>query len=67
MRSPLKDVAFMLAQSAMLETVFTLLYVITVGLGSPLQNLILPILGQVQVNIHLPSGIFFGMTYGIRR
>jgi len=48
-RSPLKDVAFMLAQSAMLETVFTLVYVITVGLGSPLQNFFLPILGQVQV------------------
>lgn len=48
----------MLAQSAMLETVFTLVYVITVGLGSPLQNFFLPILGQVQVKIHLPSGIF---------
>jgi hypothetical protein len=57
----------MLAQSAMLETVFTLVYVITVGLGSPLQNFFLPILGQVQVKLHLPSGIVFGMTYGIRR
>lgn len=49
LQSPLKEVAFMLAQSAMLETVFTLVYVITVGLGSPLQNFFLPILGQVQV------------------
>ena len=49
----------MLAQSAMLETVFTLVYVITVGFGSPLQNAFLPILGQVQVKIHLPSGHFF--------
>ena len=57
----------MLAQSAMLETVFTLVYVITVGLGSPLQNLFLPILGQVQVKIHLPSEHLFCMTYGIRR
>jgi hypothetical protein len=48
----------MLAQSAMLETVFTLVYVITVGLGSPLQNFFLPILGQVQVKIHLLSAIF---------
>jgi hypothetical protein len=46
----------MLAQSAMLETVFMLVYVITVGLGSPLQNFFLPILGQVQVKTHLPSG-----------
>jgi hypothetical protein len=53
-RSPLKDVAFMLAQSAMLETVFTLVYVITVGFGSPLQNAFLPILGQIQVKIHVP-------------
>jgi len=39
----------MLAESAMLETVFTSVYVITVGLGSPLQNIFLPILGQIQV------------------
>jgi hypothetical protein len=44
----------MLAQSAMLETVFTLVYVITVGFGSPLQNAFLPILGQIQVKIRLP-------------
>jgi hypothetical protein len=56
----------MLAQSAMLETVFTLVYVITVGLGSPMQNAFLPILGQVQVKIHLPSGDLH-MTYGTRR
>ena len=56
-RSPLKNVTFMLAQSAILETVFTLVYVITVGFGSPLQNAFLPILGQVQVT-HLPSGHF---------
>ena len=66
MRSPLKDVALILAQSAMLETVFTLVYVITVGLGSPMQNAFLPILGQVQVKMHLPSG-HLHMTYGIRR
>lgn len=53
----------MLAQSAMLETVFTLVYVVTVGLGSPLQNAFLPILGQVQVKTHRPSGHLFCMTY----
>jgi hypothetical protein len=59
----------MLAQSAMLETVFTLVYVITVGFGSPLQNAFLPILGQVQVKIHLPSRHLrlFCITYGTRR
>lgn len=57
----------MLAQSAMLETVFTLVYIITVGLDSPLQNAFLPILGQVQVKIPLPSGLLFGMTNGTRR
>jgi hypothetical protein len=51
----------MLAQSAMLETAFTLVYVIAVGFGSPLQNVFLPILGQVQVKIHLIS--LLCMTY----
>jgi hypothetical protein len=48
--SPLKDTALMLVKSAMLETVSTLVYVISVALRSPLQNVFLPILGQVQVN-----------------
>lgn len=58
--SPLKDVALMLVKSAMLETVSTLIYVITVGFGSPLQNVFLPILGQVQVNTS-PSGRLFSV------
>jgi len=49
----------MLTQSAILETVFTLVYLITVGFESPLQIGFLPILGQVQVKIHLPSEHFF--------
>ena len=57
--SPLKDVASMLVRSAMLETVSTLVYVITVGLGSPLQDAFLPILGQVQVNTSAIGALFF--------
>ncbi|KAH9985666.1 hypothetical protein BJV74DRAFT_554834 [Russula compacta] len=49
--SPLMDIAIMLVESASLETVSTLAYVITVGIGSPLQNVFLPILGQVQVSV----------------
>jgi len=66
-RSPLKDVALILAQSAMLETVVTLIYVITVGLGSPLQNVFLPILGQVQVTYVRHQRALSRMTYCIRR
>ncbi|KAH9991537.1 hypothetical protein BJV77DRAFT_1006734 [Russula vinacea] len=47
--SPYKDAASMLVKSAMLETVSILVYVISVALRSPLQNVFLPILGQVQV------------------
>jgi hypothetical protein len=48
--SRLGNLVRMLVESASLETAATLVYVITVGLGSPLQNVFLPILGQVQVN-----------------
>lgn len=48
----------MLVKSTMLETVSTLVYVIAVGLGSPLQNVFLPILGQVQVNILAPFPLY---------
>jgi hypothetical protein len=41
----------MLVKSASLEAASTLLYVTTVGLSSPLQNVFLPILGQVQVSV----------------
>ena len=58
-KSPLKDVALMLIKSAMLEIVSTLVYVITVGLDSPLQNIFLPILGQVQVNTSIVGAVFF--------
>ena len=40
----------MLVESASLDTVSTLVYIITVGINSPLQNVFLPILGQVQVS-----------------
>ena len=39
----------MLVESASLDTVSTLVYIITVGINSPLQNVFLPVLGQVQV------------------
>ncbi len=48
-----------LVESASLETVSTLVYVITVGLGSPLQNVFLPILGQVQVSTSAGGTLFF--------
>lgn len=57
-KSPLKDVALMLVKSTMLETVSTLVYVIAVGLGSPLQTVFLPILGQVQVNTWAPFPLY---------
>src|ERR1700730_10706246 len=37
-KSPVKNAARMLVESASLETMSTLVYVIAVGLGSPLQN-----------------------------
>ena len=40
----------MLIESASLDTVSTLVYIITVGIDSPLQNVFLPVLGQVQVS-----------------
>ncbi|THH09621.1 hypothetical protein EW146_g8634 [Bondarzewia mesenterica] len=43
------SVVAMLIESASLETVTALVYIITVGVRSPLQNVFLPILGQVQV------------------
>ena len=49
-KSPIGNIVRMLVESAALETASTLVYVITVGLGSPLQNVFLPILGQVQVS-----------------
>jgi hypothetical protein len=49
-RSPLLGIAAMLVESAALETVSTLIYIITVGISSPLQNVFLPLLGQVQVS-----------------
>jgi hypothetical protein len=49
-RSRLLGIATMLVESAALETVSTLVYIISVGLGSPLQNVFLPVLGQVQVS-----------------
>jgi len=64
-KSPLMVVAAMTVQSALLETAFTLIYVITVGVGSPLQNVFLPILGQVQVKNILT--VSFRMAYETRR
>ena len=48
----------MLVESASLETVSTLAYVITVGIGSPVQNVFLPILGQVQVSAFVIEVLF---------
>jgi hypothetical protein len=50
-RSPFLGIAAMLVESAALETVSTLIYIITVGIASPLQNVFLPVLGQVQVSM----------------
>lgn len=49
-RSPFLGIVAMLVESASLDTVFTLVYIITVGINSPLQNVFLPVLGQVQVS-----------------
>jgi hypothetical protein len=48
-RSPILGIVAMLVESASLDTVSTLVYIITVGINSPLQNVFLPVLGQVQV------------------
>lgn len=50
----------MLVESASLDTVSTLIYIIAVGINSPLQNVFLPILGQVQVSsaIVVPTDSF---------
>jgi hypothetical protein len=61
-RSPFLGIAAMLVESAALETVSTLIYIITVGIASPLQNVFLPVLGQVQVSmpiIRLPRFCFW--------
>lgn len=49
-RSPYASIVAMFVESASLDTVFTLVYIITVGINSPLQNVFLPVLGQVQVS-----------------
>jgi hypothetical protein len=55
-----------LVESASLETVSTLVYVITVGLGSPLQNVFLPILGQVQVSTSAVGTLFSYNLWGLQ-
>jgi hypothetical protein len=62
-KSHVKNVARMLVESAFLETMSTLVYVVAVGLGSPLQNLFLPILGQVQVSTSAPVGAQFSFSF----
>ena len=62
-KSPLKNVARMLVESASLETMSTLVYVIAMGLGSPLQNVFLPILGQVQVSTSAPVWTHFSLFF----
>lgn len=49
-KSPFLGIVAMLIESASLDTVSTLVYIITVGINSPLQNVFLPVLGQVQVS-----------------
>lgn len=51
LQEPYFHVITMLTESASLETAVGLVYIITVGLNSPLQNAFLPILGQVQVRL----------------
>ncbi|KAI0264602.1 hypothetical protein BC834DRAFT_244098 [Gloeopeniophorella convolvens] len=48
-KSPLFSVAAILIESASLETVASLVYIITVGIRSSLQNVFLPVLGQIQI------------------
>ncbi|KAI0042821.1 hypothetical protein FA95DRAFT_516314 [Auriscalpium vulgare] len=47
--STLLGVAAMLIESASLETVAALIYIISVGVDSPLRNTFLPILAQIQI------------------
>ncbi|KAH9038574.1 hypothetical protein EDB85DRAFT_429711 [Lactarius pseudohatsudake] len=49
-RSPFLRIVATLVESASLDTVSTLVYIIAVGINSPLQNVFLPVLGQVQVS-----------------
>ncbi|KAF8260766.1 hypothetical protein EI94DRAFT_875605 [Lactarius quietus] len=61
-RSPLLGIVAMFVESASLTTVSTLLYIIAVGINSPLQNVFLPVLGQVQVIA--PMLIFYRVAQG---
>lgn len=61
-RSPYLGVVAMIVESASLDTVSTLIYIVTVGISSPLQNVFLPILGQVQVIA--PMLIFYRVAHG---
>ncbi|KAN0129705.1 hypothetical protein V8E53_012525 [Lactarius tabidus] len=61
-RSPYLGVVAMLVESASLDTVSTLVYIVTVGINSPLQNVFLPILGQVQVIA--PMLILYRVAHG---
>ncbi|KAI0252911.1 hypothetical protein BJV78DRAFT_1197592 [Lactifluus subvellereus] len=61
-RSPFLNIATIIVESAALETVSTLIYIITVGIGSPLQNVFLPVLGQVQVIA--PMLILYRVAHG---
>ncbi|KAI0305270.1 hypothetical protein B0F90DRAFT_1702976 [Multifurca ochricompacta] len=61
-RSPFLGIAAMVVESASLETVSTLVYIIVVGISSPLQNVFLPLLGQVQVIA--PMLILYRVAHG---
>ncbi|KAH9971909.1 hypothetical protein BGW80DRAFT_1317152 [Lactifluus volemus] len=60
--SPFLGIAAILVESAALETVSTLIYIITVGIASPLQNVFLPVLGQVQAIA--PMLILYRVAHG---
>ena len=57
-KSPFLGIVAMLVESASLDTVSTLVYIIAVGINSPLQNVFLPVLGQVQVSSSLVVPIY---------
>jgi hypothetical protein len=64
-RSPFLGIVAMLVESASLDTVSTLVYIIAVGINSPLQNVFLPFLGQVQVSsklVHRCANLFFSLN-----
>lgn len=61
-KSPFLGIAAMLVESASLDTVSTLVYIIAVGINSPLQNVFLPVLGQVQVIA--PMLILYRVAHG---